>query len=95
VVLHFKTHDADNPAEPVTTRERQFIQRNRRRRRPMLCLTETRRSYIKDIKLKRGISEIITEDVMKSIEATLEIQNTPTDKTNELLTTVLTASTFY
>jgi hypothetical protein len=25
---------------------------------------------------------------MKSIEATLEIQNTPTDKTNELLTTV-------
>jgi hypothetical protein len=61
----------------------------------MLCLTETRRSYIKDIKLKRGISEIITEDVMKSIEATLEIQNTPTDKTNELLTTVLTASTFY
>jgi hypothetical protein len=32
---------------------------------------------------------------MKSIEATLEIQNTPTDKTNELLTTVLTASTSF
>jgi hypothetical protein len=38
----------------------------------MLCLTETKT-------LKEGISEIITEDVMKSIEATLEIQNTPTE----------------
>lgn len=48
--------------------------------------------YIKDINFKNGISDIITKNVMKSIESTLEIQNTPTDKTNELLAHVLTAS---
>jgi hypothetical protein len=93
-----KTHDADNPAEPVKQLgERQFIPKESSSPSSDVAMFNRNQTvvYIKDINFKRGISEIITEDVMKSIEATLEIQNTPTDKTNELLTTVLTASTSF